>query len=205
MVANINKCQLGILIWRVCFIWKLGLFLCLISNNTYYYFPIIYNLSSWLALEHGKTQSFLDMTKFLQQSLAIFLQSPVHLSSGVPYSCFLQWHPHSHPNKDGEKSSQKFNFPTTQPCSIFPLIIMRKSGRRGAWINGKEVYQCSVDGSFQANQKRKDTFWLAYCLGFIFSKTQISEQPYHFLYYLEVDIIITTIGQVWVDKKCFKF
>ena len=103
------------------------------------------------------------------------------------------------------KSSQKFNFPTTQPCSIFPLIIMRKSGRRGAWINGKEVYQCSVDGSFQASQKRKDTFWLAYCLGFIFSKTQISEQPYHFLYYLEVDIIITTIGQVWVDKKCFKF
>lgn len=32
------------------------MFLCLVSNNTCNYFWIIYNLRSWLAQEHGKTQ-----------------------------------------------------------------------------------------------------------------------------------------------------
>ena len=145
------------------------------------------------------------MTKFLQQSQAIFLQSPVHLSSGVSCFCFLQWHPHSHPNKDGEKD-QEFNFPTTLPCQTFSLIIMRKSEQRGAWINGKEVYRC-VDGSFQTSQERKDMFWLAYYyLGSTVPKTQyrISKPPYYILT-KELDIIILIIGQVWVNKKCFKF
>ena len=50
-------------------------------------------------------------------------------------------------------------------------------------------------------------FWLAYYyLGSTVPKTQywISKPPYY-ISTKELDIIIIIIGQVWANKKCFKF
>ena len=104
------------------------------------------------------------------------------------------------------KIKSKIQFPTTRPFKTFPLIIMRKSGRRGAWINGKEVYQCWWK---LPNKPREEGYVLVGLLSrlhIIKDSTSDFRTTISFsLLSQEVDIIITTIGQVWVDKKCFKF
>ena len=112
-----------------------------------------------MGLEHGKTRSFLDMTMFLQQSLAIFLQSPVHLSSGVPCFCFLHWYPHSHPNKDGGWR-ERFNFPTTESFSNFSVDNYAKiRAKRGLdqWEGSLPVL---MEASKQAKGGRIRSGWL---------------------------------------------
>ena len=107
--------------------------------------------------------------------------------------------------EDGEKDSIS---PPRSLFQTFPLIIMRKSGRRGAWINGKEVYRCWWK---LPNKPREE----GYVLVGLLSRLNILEgltsdyRPTISFSVLspteEVDIINIIIAQVWVKKKCFKF
>ena len=107
--------------------------------------------------------------------------------------------------EDGEKDSIS---PPRSLFQTFPLIIMRKSGRRGAWINGKEVYRCWWK---LPNKPREE----GYVLVGLLSRLNILEgltsdyRPTISFSLLspteEVDIINIIIAQVWVNKKCFKF
>ena len=107
--------------------------------------------------------------------------------------------------EDGEKDSIS---PPQSLFQTFPLIIMRKSGQRGAWINGKEVYRCWWK---LPNKPREE----GYVLVGLLSRLNILEgltsdcRPTISFSVLsqtkEVDIIIIIIARVWVNKKCFKF
>ena len=105
-----------------------------------------------------------------------------------------------------EKDQVKNSISHHSAFKTFPLIIMRKSGRRGARINGKEVYQCWWK---LPNKPREEGYVLVGLLSRLHilkdSTSDFRTTISFSLLSQEVDIIITTIGQVWVDKKRFKF